>query len=261
MIDRETIIHILENFGLSAYEAKAYLAILSERPLTGYKLSKVSGVPRSRIYETIEKLTNKGLIVSQKGEKTLLRAVGLESFLKKKEKENKQNIDLLRKTLSRIESSGQDQGIWNIYGRNQILEIIGQLISNAKKHIYLLGFSDDLLNFETHLGEAKKRKVRIYGVYCGEKPLQVKNFYSHQGQVCSICQEIALSFDSTQALVGCTFPSEEATAALTKNRGIVYIIEQYIKHEIFISQIFQISERPSSDKLRKMYQQVIAKLP
>lgn len=261
MIDSQRIIQTLENFGLSSYEAKAYLAILSEQPLTGYKLSKVSGVPRSRIYETIEKLIEKGLIVSQIGEKTLLTALDLESFLEKKEKENQQNIDFLRKNLSQIERSAQDQGIWNISGRDQILEIINQLIPKTKKHIYLLGFSDDLLIFETLLTEAKKRKVRIYGVYCGEKPLQVGKIYSHQGQVCSICQEIAFSFDSTQALVGSAFPSEDATAALTKNRGIIYIIEQYIKHEIFISQIFQISEQPSSDKLKKMYKQAINKLP
>ena len=68
-MSHKEIVQTLEKFGLSSYEAKAYLAILSEYPLTGYKLSKISGVPRSRIYETIEKLAAKGLVLTQDGEK------------------------------------------------------------------------------------------------------------------------------------------------------------------------------------------------
>lgn len=38
--------------------------MLSEHPQTGYKLSEISGVSRLQIYETIEKLMSKGLIIS-----------------------------------------------------------------------------------------------------------------------------------------------------------------------------------------------------
>ena len=64
-MEKKEILQAFENLGLSTYEAKAYFALLSESPLTGYKLSKNSGVPRSRIYETIEKLASKGLILTQ----------------------------------------------------------------------------------------------------------------------------------------------------------------------------------------------------
>ena len=89
-MEKKDIVQAIESLGLSAYEAKAYFALLSESPLTGYKLSKVSGVPRSRIYETIEKLTAKGLVLTQEGDTTLLIPVSLESFLEKKEKESKE---------------------------------------------------------------------------------------------------------------------------------------------------------------------------
>lgn len=37
----------------SIYEARTYLALLWESPVTGYQLSKLSGVPRSRVYDML----------------------------------------------------------------------------------------------------------------------------------------------------------------------------------------------------------------
>jgi len=39
----------LVKIGFSEYEAKAYVALLRESPVTGYELSMLSGVPRSMI--------------------------------------------------------------------------------------------------------------------------------------------------------------------------------------------------------------------
>jgi hypothetical protein len=43
----------LMELGLAEYEAKAYLALLRESPITGHKLAELSGVPRSAIYEAL----------------------------------------------------------------------------------------------------------------------------------------------------------------------------------------------------------------
>ncbi len=64
-MEKKEIVLAIKNLGLSTYQAEAYFALLLESPLTGYKLSKISSVPRSRIYETIEKLIAKGLVLSQ----------------------------------------------------------------------------------------------------------------------------------------------------------------------------------------------------
>lgn len=260
-MDQAEIIKNLEKLGLSNYEAKAYLAILSEYPSTGYKLSKASGVPRSRIYETIEKLSAKGLVLTQDGEISLIKPVSLESFLERKEKENKQNIDSLRKALSQLKKPKEDQGVWNISGKEQIIEAADQLISQSQKYVYLEGFGKDIVLFKDALAKAVERKVSVYGVYCGEGKIEIGNLSSHKGDVCTSCQDIALSVDSKQALVGYTFPADHANVAITKNPGIVYIIEQYVQHEIFISRVFDMVDKDILDKLSKVYQQVMDKLP
>lgn len=251
----------IENLGLSAYEAKAYFALLSEAPLTGYKLSKVSGVPRSRIYETIEKLTAKGLVLTQEGDTTLLIPVSLESFLTKKEKESKRNIDFLKDVLPQLKKPAEAQGIWAISGRDRIFETVNHVISQAKSHIYLVSFDSDIAVFESALSGAEKRQVSIFGAYCGERVFNFKNLYPHQGQPCSSCKDLSLTIDSEQALVGCTFPPDGARIAITKNPGIIHVAEQYIKHEIFLSQLFKTYDKVPSDKLNKIYQKIVGNLP
>ena len=260
-MNKKEIVKAIENLGLSTYEAKAYYALLLESPLTGYKLSKISGVPRSRIYETIEKLTEKGLVLSQEGDTTLLIPVSLESLLEKKDKESRQNIDFLKELLPQLKKPAEAQGIWSISGQDRIFETINHLISQAKSHIYLVSFDCDILHFESALKEANKRNVSVFGVYCGERVFKIKNLLSHQGQPCSSCRDIAISIDSKQALVGCTFPSDGARIAITKNPGIVHVAEDYIKHEIFLSQLFSKLDKVPSEELNATYQKIMKNLP
>ncbi len=260
-MERREIIEAIENLGLSSYEAKAYFALLSESPLTGYKLSKNSGVPRSRIYETVEKLTTKGLVLTLEGETTLLKPVSFESFLKKKEKESKQNINFLKEILPQLKKPVEAQGIWNISGRDQLFENINHLISKSKSHIYLAGYDSDILLLEGALSKAEKREVSVFGVYSGEKIPSLETLDLHQGLPCSSCRDIALSIDSEKAIVGYTFPSDGARIAVTINPGIIHVAEDYIKHEIFLSRMFKTLDKVPSEKLNKLYHEIMSHMP
>lgn len=49
--------------GLNSYEARAYLAILSSgRPLKPREVAREAGIPYQRVYDTLEKLEQKGLV-------------------------------------------------------------------------------------------------------------------------------------------------------------------------------------------------------
>ncbi|MBL8165503.1 MAG: helix-turn-helix domain-containing protein, partial [Anaerolineae bacterium] len=53
----------LTRIGFTEYEAKVYLALLSDSPATGYQLSKTSGVPRSMVYEALSRLHTRGAVL------------------------------------------------------------------------------------------------------------------------------------------------------------------------------------------------------
>ncbi|MHA1713310.1 MAG: TrmB family transcriptional regulator [Candidatus Ranarchaeia archaeon] len=70
----EGIIEKLRELGLAQYEAKAYLSLLQNNIESASKLSRLSGVPRTRIYFVLENLAQKGWIKIYSGYPLLFRA-------------------------------------------------------------------------------------------------------------------------------------------------------------------------------------------
>ncbi len=60
----DNIINELQNIGFTKYESQIYISLLKESPLTGYEISKLSGVPQSKVYENITKLLNNNIIIN-----------------------------------------------------------------------------------------------------------------------------------------------------------------------------------------------------
>jgi sugar-specific transcriptional regulator TrmB len=53
---------LLRDFAFSKYESSCYLALLAKHPANGSKLSKLSGIARSRIYDVLRNLANKKVV-------------------------------------------------------------------------------------------------------------------------------------------------------------------------------------------------------
>ena len=55
---------LLKEFGLTSNAAKAYVSLLRKNPSTGYEISGQADIPRSAIYNVLNKLVNMGLVSS-----------------------------------------------------------------------------------------------------------------------------------------------------------------------------------------------------
>jgi len=241
MVRLAKIHQILESLGLSGYESKAYSGLLKENPVTGYQLSKISGVPRSRIYETLERLTIKGFVLAQEGKPTTYLPVTGEEFILKTERSLFDKVDTLREwfdTLSH-EKKGE-QGIWKMEGRGNILNKAEFMINNASRIIMICAWADDLRKIKSSLEQAAKREVKILIVSCGKFVQSfTENLYIHswEGERKSNIQDITLVTDNTSTLVGSTTPEEKCSAAWTESEGVVYVAREYILHEIIINRL------------------------
>ena len=47
----------LQQLGLTQYEAQVYAALVRQPSITGYEASRLSGVPRAKVYETLNPCT------------------------------------------------------------------------------------------------------------------------------------------------------------------------------------------------------------
>jgi sugar-specific transcriptional regulator TrmB len=60
MAGLDELVQRLQALGFSQYEARAYCALLQESPANGHEVAKTAGIPTSKIYETLERLHQKG---------------------------------------------------------------------------------------------------------------------------------------------------------------------------------------------------------
>ncbi len=60
------ILSLLKNYGLETKEAEIYTALLRKVEVSAYTLSKETGIPRTTIYEVLERLEEQGLVSSSK---------------------------------------------------------------------------------------------------------------------------------------------------------------------------------------------------
>ncbi|MEJ2314439.1 MAG: helix-turn-helix domain-containing protein [Nitrospirota bacterium] len=61
------LVHHLREAGLTEYEARAYITLVRENPLTAYEIARRSGIPTSKVYGVVSRLAERG-VLSVRGE-------------------------------------------------------------------------------------------------------------------------------------------------------------------------------------------------
>jgi sugar-specific transcriptional regulator TrmB len=244
----EKAIAALEKLGFSTYEARAYLALLRESPVTGYQLSKLSGIPRSRVYETLERLVVKGYAVTLQSDpagssgSVEYAPLAAKELLAQLEERFDETLSILESEIEAIATTGQPESIWNLKGQGPILDRARAMIGQAEESVYLVGLGQIIREVQAELEAAAGRGVRIVVISCGEIDLTVGSHYRHAFEEHVVCQDessINLVIDGAEVLVGETLPASECRAAWSRNAGLVQITEEYIRHEVYIHKIIE----------------------
>ncbi|HTX43308.1 MAG TPA: helix-turn-helix domain-containing protein [Methanocella sp.] len=132
----------LQKLGLTEYEARAYLYLLSDHMNSAAKLSKKSGVPRTKIYETLESLEAKGWIRIYSGVPLLFRAVDPRKVLEKIKKEQDGLLNVIQSELSAEAFEMKDKFI--VLKMDIGLEGLKEEIAKAKT-VHLSNATSDLV--------------------------------------------------------------------------------------------------------------------
>lgn len=94
------VVEKLQKVGLTEYEAKVYLALLSFHLSTATMLSEKSGVPRTKIYAVLESLANKGWVKVYSGIPLLFRAISPTVVFEKVKEDYTEFMDQVEATLN-----------------------------------------------------------------------------------------------------------------------------------------------------------------
>jgi sugar-specific transcriptional regulator TrmB len=137
---RENLVQDLKVFGLSKYEAKAFLALSVHGPLSAASLSEKSKIPQSKIYNVMKNLMLKSLAESWNSKPQKFRAVKPKQAFRKIIQGKKTEIEKLnnrtRKIISQLKPFDRKEeklGVWTGRGRKAFLEKAAEMISRTKK--------------------------------------------------------------------------------------------------------------------------------
>jgi len=135
---REKLIEDLREFGLSQYEAKAYLTLTIHGPLPASSISNFSKIPQSKIYEVLKSLSSKSLAEFWNGKPLIFKAVepvhALNKIIQKRENDIE---DLREKTNSLLDTLKpqkiENYSVWSSKGKRNFLEKAAEMIGRAEK--------------------------------------------------------------------------------------------------------------------------------
>jgi len=230
----------LGRLGFTQYEARAYTALLQSPRITGYQLSKRSGIPQSKIYEVLDKLTQKELIVSvQDGGFAQYIPLDPRDAVSRYRAEYALALDLVDTELAHLYANDHEGAAYvlNLVGSESVLARARLMIRKAEKRIHLSLWPNVLSQLQSELTEAEARGVAIAMCVYGHAVARIGAVYEHavdegvaknQGG-----QRVVLAIDKSEVLVAHFSDSREATGHWSKNMGFVEMAVDYIRHDIF----------------------------
>ena len=167
---REHAVTLLQDLGLKEYEARCFVALTRLPTAKAREIGEVADVPRTRVYDAVEHLSELGLVETQHASPKQFRAISIEEALEVLRGKYEQKFTELGNTLESIdsvresESNPEPPGVWTLSGIATITARAQELIEDGDEEVvYLIGdesvLAEDVLD---QLVTASDRDLSIY---------------------------------------------------------------------------------------------------
>lgn len=130
---------LLGELGFTAYEADGLVTLLRSSPATASEVANRSDIPRSRVYDVMGDLADRGFVEVCEGEPREYRTVPRESITTALAGRYRNQIDDLEELLENIETAEPPDPdrcrVWSLRGRDQTVTRGQQLIDGAEETV------------------------------------------------------------------------------------------------------------------------------
>lgn len=182
MVASQETLDALEDIGLNMYERKIYSALLGRGVSTAGELSEMTNVPRSRAYDVLESLAEKGFAVIKSSQPmeyvSIPPAQAIENIKKQHQRDLEDKLDKLddfkeSEAVDELENL-YDQGVelvdpaemsGSLKGTHQIHQHMGTMFQEAEDSIKIMTSEEGVSNIKDNhydlLEEAKDAGVNV----------------------------------------------------------------------------------------------------
>ncbi|MBI2971668.1 MAG: TrmB family transcriptional regulator [Candidatus Aenigmarchaeota archaeon] len=182
MVASAKTLDALKTIGLNKYERNLWVALLSRGASTAGELSDISNVPRSRCYDVLESLADRGFTVIQPGKPLKYVAIHPKEALERAKKKIIENAQETGEKIDRLVKSDAIKELERLHkenirtvkpedlagalkGRYAMHQQIESMLKKAKKSVKVVTTESGLLeiaeNHLNHIKRASENGVRI----------------------------------------------------------------------------------------------------
>lgn len=239
----EKIMAELQKLGFSQYEAKAYISLLRHNPVTGYELSKRSGVPRSMIYEVINKLIDRGAVYTVPSDPVKYSPVPAVELLKRLRQGLDETFDYLEESLSSLGSSDTVELITRISGAQPVTQELLSIIDGAQEELWLSAWHPQAESFTASVDKALERGAEVFSIIFGAENCRLGATFHHDYMTADVVQEriggklTIAARDRKEVVIANFIDNSVAWAVKTHDPALVLVAIEFIRHDIMIEAI------------------------
>ena len=183
MVNEHVLTVSLEEFGLSKYEAQAYVALIAKGTISASELAYYSEIPRTKIYPTLLKLESKKLAIISKSKPIMCTAIAPEDAFDGIIHEQINKVNAMNTLISNLKkasedsrkSRGSEEKRYFHLSANNVLSQLQTMIEGSKSSIKIM---TDQWGFEL-LAECKGQLLSVL-----RRNLEVKVLVP-SSQICS----------------------------------------------------------------------------
>ncbi len=182
MVASKETLDALEDIGLNMYERKIYAALISRGVSTAGELSEMTNVPRSRAYDVLESLAEKGFAILKPSKPMQYVAVPPEEALENTKDMHREQLQEKIDRINRFKDSDAINELQTLYsegvnrvepsemsgalkGRYNVYKHLGNMFNDAEREIRIMTTEDGLADIhENHLEEleaARENGVQV----------------------------------------------------------------------------------------------------
>jgi sugar-specific transcriptional regulator TrmB len=119
----------LESIGLSAYESKAYIALVAHGYGNAELIAKTAQIPRTSAYSVLKSLEAKGFAIATSGRPVIYKPEPPAKIYERVRADLEETFQKLEMIHEILRERGEPQLVFTITGKDKVIEKIGELLA------------------------------------------------------------------------------------------------------------------------------------
>lgn len=226
-MEKTSFVESLMEFGLTRQEASIYQCLFSEGKVTGYEVSKITGISRSNVYNSLANMTEKGAAyLVEEGNTRKYVPVPVEEFCKNRIRRMEEAKQWLAGHVPSEKT--HVEGYITIEGARNILDKIRNILNKVEERVYISCTRNYLLLLIREMEELRRAKKKL--VIITDHPVSFDGAKVYVGGPRGM--QIGIIADSKYVLTGEYGEGSMNTCLYSGQKNFVELYKRALSNEI-----------------------------